>query len=75
MLKAARKSLGEVEETGLLGVINPEESEDHANDLEASMANIEERVKAGDTRNLLNETLKNIKKTGNHYTINGGCRC
>ena len=25
------------------------------------MANIEERVKPGDTRNLLNETLRNIK--------------
>ena len=61
MPKAARKSPGEVEETGLSGVINPEEAEDHANDLEALMANIEERVKAGDTKNSLNETLKNIK--------------
>ena len=61
MPKAARKSPGEVEEAGLSGVINPEEAEDHTNDLEALMTNIEERVKAGDTRNLLNETLKNIK--------------
>ena len=52
MPKAARKSPGEVEEASLSGVINPEEAEDHTNDLEALMTNIEERVKAGDTRNL-----------------------
>ena len=34
MPKAARKLSGEVEETGLSGVINPEEAKDHAKDLE-----------------------------------------
>ena len=58
MPKAARKSPGEVEDNGLLVVINPEEAEDHTSDLEALMTNIEEWVKAGDTRNLLNETPK-----------------
>ena len=62
MPKASHKSIGgEVEETGLSGVINPEEAGDHTKDLEALMMNIEERVKAGDTMNLLSETLKNIK--------------
>ena len=61
MPKTAQKLPGEVEETGLSGVINPEEAKDHTKDLEALMMNIEERVKAGDTRNLLSETLKNMK--------------
>ena len=42
-------------------VINPEEAKDHVRDLEALMVNIEERVEAGDTGDLLNETLKNMK--------------
>ena len=61
MLKAQRKSSEEGEEFGLSAVINPEEAKDHVKDLEALMVNIEERVEAGDTENLLNETLKNMK--------------
>ena len=61
MLKAQRKSSEEAEEFGLSVVINPEEAKEHVKDLEALMLNIEERVKTGNTGNLLNETLKNMK--------------
>ena len=62
MPKASHKShSGEVKETGLMGVLNPEEAKDHTTDLEALMVNIEERVKVGDTENLLRETLENMK--------------
>ena len=61
MLKAQRKSSEEAEEFGLSAVINPEEAKDHIKDLDALMLNIEERVKTGDTGNLLKETLKNMK--------------
>ena len=61
MPKAQRKSPEVAEESGLSAVINPEEAKDHVKDLEALMLNIKERVKAGDTGNLLNETLKNMK--------------
>ena len=43
------------------GVVNPREAEDHANNLELIMASIEEWVKAGNTRGLLDETLRGIK--------------
>ena len=61
MPKAPRKSSEEAEEFGLSGVINPEEAKDHTRDLEALMMNIKERVKVGDTENLLRETLENMK--------------
>ena len=61
MPKAQRKSPEEAGEFGLSAVINPEEAKDHVKDLEALMLNIKERVKTGDTGNLLNETLKNMK--------------
>ena len=61
MLKAQRKSPEEAGEFGLSAVINTEEAKDHVKDLEALMLNIKERVKTGDTGNLLNKTLKNMK--------------
>ena len=61
MPKAPRKSSEEAEEFGLSGLINPEEAKDHTRDLEALMMNIKERVKVGDTENLLRETLENMK--------------
>ena len=61
MPKAQRKTSEEAEEIGLSAVINPDEAREHVKDLEALMSNIEERVKAGNTVNLLNETLNNMK--------------
>ena len=61
MPKAQRKTTEEAEEIGLSAVINPDEAREHVKDLEALMSNIEERVKAGNTVNLLNETLNNMK--------------
>ena len=53
-------SMGEIDiDTG--GVVNPKEAEDHANELELIMANIEEWVEPGDTRGLLDKTLRDIK--------------
>ena len=60
MPKAMRES-PEEEEAGPSGIINPKEAEDHANDLELIMESIEEWVKAGDTKGLLDETLRDIK--------------
>ena len=53
MPKAQRKTPEEAEEVGLSAVINPDEAREHVIDLEALMLNIEERVKAGNTVNLL----------------------
>ena len=61
MPKAQRKTSEEAEEIGLSAVINTDEAREHVKDLEALMSNIEERVKAGNTVNLLNETLNNMK--------------
>ena len=61
MPKAQRKTSEEAEEIGLSAVINPDEAREHIKDLEALMSNIEERVKAGNAVNLLNETLNNMK--------------
>ena len=61
MPKAQRKTSEEAEKVGLSAVINPDEAREHVKDLEALMSNIEERVKAGNTVNLLKETLNNMK--------------
>ena len=61
MPKAQRKTSEEAEDIGLSAVINPDEAREHVKDLEALMSNIEERVKAGNTVNLLNKTLNNMK--------------
>ena len=39
----------------------PEEAKDHISDLEALMANIKGKIESGDTRNLLKETLENMR--------------
>ena len=61
MLKATMKSSEEAEEFGTSVVTNPEEARDHVRDLEALMTNIKEKVEAGDMKNLLRETLENMK--------------
>ena len=68
MPKVQRKTPEEAEEVGPSTIINPDEAREHVIDLEASMLNIEERVKAGNTVNLLKETLNNMK-TGLAATI------
>ena len=61
MPKATRKSSNEPEEEGFSPVTNPEEAKDHISDLEALMANIKVKIESGDTRNLLKETLENMR--------------
>ena len=61
MPKATRKSPNEPEEEGFSPVTNPEEAKDHISDLEALMANIKWKIESGDTRNLLKETLENMR--------------
>ena len=61
MPKATRKSLEDTEEHSLSAVTNPEEAKDHIMDLEALMKNMKEKIEAGDTTNLLRQTLENMK--------------
>ena len=62
MPKATHKTVSTGESDNDPGsVVNPKQAEDHTNDLESIMASIEEWVQAGDTKGLLDETLRNIK--------------
>ena len=61
MPKATRKSSKETEEEGFSPVTNPEEAKDHISDLEALMVNIKGKIESGDMRNLLKETLENMR--------------
>ena len=61
MPKATRKSPNETEEYGFSPVTNPEEAKDHISDLEALIVNIKEKIESGDTRDLLKQTLENMK--------------
>ena len=61
MPKATRKSSNETEEDGFSPVTNPEEAKDHISDLEALMVNIKGKIESGDTRDLLKETLENMR--------------
>ena len=61
MPKATSKSSSELEEEGFSPVTNPEEARDHISDLEALMANMKVKIESGDTKNLLKETLENMR--------------
>ena len=61
MPKATRKSPDDTEEQGSLGVINPQEAQDHVMDLEALMKNMKEKIATGTMTDVLKQTLKNIK--------------
>ena len=61
MPKATRKSSEETEEHSLLAVTNPQEAKDHIMDLEALMKNMKEKIEAGNTTDLLKQTLENMK--------------
>ena len=61
MPKATRKSSEDTEELSPSAVTNPEEAKDHITDLEALMKNMKEKIEAGDTTNLLKQTLENMK--------------
>ena len=61
MPKATRKSSDDTEEHGSSAVTNPQEAKDHIMDLEALMKNMKEKIEAGNTTDLLRQTLENIK--------------
>ena len=61
MPKATSKSSDDTDEYASSAVINPEEAKDHITDLEALMRNMKERIEAGDTTDLLKQTLENMK--------------
>ena len=61
MPKAMRKSSDDTEEYGFSPVTNPEEARDHISDLEALIVNIKGKIESGDTRDLLKQTLENMK--------------
>ena len=61
MPKATRKLSDDTEEYGFSPVTNPEEAKDHISDLEALMENMKGKLEAGDTKDLLKQTLENMK--------------
>ena len=61
MPKATSKSSDDTDEYVFSAVTNPAEARDHATDLEALMRNMKERIEAGDTMELLKQTLENMK--------------
>ena len=61
MPKAMSKSSDDTDEYVSSAVTNPAEVRDHVTDLEALMRNMKERSEAGDTMELLEQTLENMK--------------
>ena len=51
----------DTEEHGFSPVTNPEEAKDHISDLEALMENMKGKIEAGDMKDLLKQTLENMK--------------